>query len=168
MLNSAGREQPLSAAATAPPRLVLPDLASTTREGALGEMAEQLAAAGVVKDPAALVQRLLERERLGCTGLGGGIALPHCKWKGIDDVLLAIGRSRTGVDFGAADGMPVTLIFLLISPVDAPGLHLQALARVSRRLKMPGLAESLRHAETSDALAEIWKEAGWVPAEIHR
>jgi len=157
----------LSAVRTAPPRLVLPDLASTTREGALGEMSDQLAAAGAVKDPAALAQRLLEREHLGCTGLGGGIALPHCKWKGIDDVLLAIGRSRTGVDFGAADGVLVTLIFLLISPVDAPGLHLQALARVSRRLKTPGLAESLRHAETSAALAEIWREADWVPAEVH-
>jgi PTS system nitrogen regulatory IIA component len=158
----------LSAAGTAlPPRLVLPDLASTACEAALAEMSEQLAAAGAVKDPSGLAQRLMERERLGCTGLGGGIALPHCKWKGIDDVLLAIGRSRAGVEFGAADGVPVTLVFLLISPADAPGLHLQALARISRRLKTPGLAESLRHAETSRALAELWREAECVPAEVH-
>ena len=149
-------------------RLVLPDLSATTRDGALAEMSQQLAEAGAIKDPAALTERLLERERLGCTGLGGGIGLPHCKWKGLDDVLLAIGRSRKGVDFGSSDGVPVTLIFLLLSPVDAPGLHLQALARISRRLKSPGLAQRLRQVESAEALADVWKEAyAAVPLEVH-
>jgi nitrogen PTS system EIIA component len=156
------------AAAGTVARLILPDLAATTRDGALAEMSQQLAATGAIKDPAALTERLRERERLGCTGLGGGIALPHCKWKGIDDVLLAIGRSRQGVDFGSPDGVPVTLIFLLLSPVDAPGLHLQALARISRRLKSPGLAQSLRQAESAESLADIWREAhAAVPLEVH-
>jgi mannitol/fructose-specific phosphotransferase system IIA component (Ntr-type) len=94
--------------------------------------------------------------------------LPHCKWKGLDDVLLAIGRSRKGVDFGSSDGVPVTLIFLLLSPVDAPGLHLQALARISRRLKSPGLAQSLRQVESAEALADVWREAyAAVPLEVH-
>jgi mannitol/fructose-specific phosphotransferase system IIA component (Ntr-type) len=162
-------EESLSVASTeSAPRVVLADLAATTVEDALTEMSERLAEAGAIKDPAALAARLREREQLGCTGLGGGLAIPHCKWKGIDDVLLAIGRSRRGIAFGSPDGVPVTLIFLLLSPVDAPGLHLQALARISRRLKTPGLAQSLQQAQTAEELTDIWKEAAHLtPLEAH-
>jgi PTS system nitrogen regulatory IIA component len=149
------------------PRLVLPDLEAATLEGALAEMSERLAAGGIVQDPQALTQRLIERERLGCTGLGSGIAIPHCKWKGIDNVVLVIGRSRRGIDFHSPDGVPVTLLFLILSPVDAPGLHLQVLARISRRLKTTGVAESLRRASTADEIREILKDAPASLVETH-
>jgi PTS system nitrogen regulatory IIA component len=138
--------------------LVVPELEATTLEGVLAEMSEQLAAAGIVQDPQALARRLLERERLGCTGLGSGVAIPHCKWKGIDDVVLAIGRCRAGIDFHSPDGVPVTLVFVILSPADAPGLHLQALARISRRLKTSGVADLLRRASSRDEIREIWSE----------
>ncbi len=141
------------------PRLVFTDLESTTAEGALGEMAQRLSAAGVVTDAGELARRLLEREQLGCTGLGSGIAIPHCKWKEVSDIVVAIGSSRAGIDFHAADGVPVTLLFLILSPTQAPALHLQALARISRLLRAPGVAESLRRASTPEGILEALREA---------
>ncbi len=136
------------------PRLIFPDLEGRTREEVLAEMAARLAGAGVVRDAGDLSRRLIEREGLGCTALGGGIAIPHCKLKELSDVVLAIGRRPGGVDFEAPDGVAVTILFLVLSPAQTPALHLQALARVSRWLKSPGVAEALRRAETRDEIAE--------------
>lgn len=149
-------------------RLIVPDLEARTREGALGEMSEKLASAGVVPDAGTLTARLLERERLSCTGLGLGLAIPHCQWKGIDDVVLAIGRSRAGIDYQSSDAVPVTLLFLVLSPADAPGLHLQALAHISRRLKTSSVAEQLRRAETPEEMRELWKEPSASLVEARR
>lgn len=140
-------------------RLVFPDLAGTTVEESLAEMSAGLARFGAVRDPDDVARRLVERERLGSTGLGAGIAIPHCKVRDLADVVLAVGVSRTGIDFRAADGVPVTLVFLVLSPSEAPALHLQALARISRIIRMPGVAEGLRTAPTAGAIAEILKEA---------
>lgn len=140
-------------------RLVFPDLAASTVEEALAELSAGLASAGLVKDAGDLSRRLGERERLGSTGLGGGVAIPHCKVRDLADVLLAVGVSRKGIDFGAADGVPVTLVFLVVSPADAPGLHLQALARISRIIRMPGVAEDVRRATTADGIAAVLKTA---------
>lgn len=140
------------------PRLIVPELTATTVEAALTEMSERLAAAGVVDDPQGLAAKLLARERLGCTGLGAGVGIPHCKWKGIDDVVLAIGRAPAGIDFRSADGVPVTLILLVLSPADAPALHLQALARISRRLKSAGVADNLRRAGSPEEIRDVWSE----------
>ena len=142
------------------PRFVFTDLESVTAEGALAEMARGLAAAGVVTDAGELARRLLEREQLGCTGLGSGIAIPHCKWKGLSEIVVAIGSSRSGIAFHSADGIPVTLLFLVLSPAEAPALHLQALARISRLLRAPGVAESLRRASTPGGILEALREAG--------
>ena len=141
------------------PRFVFADLESVTAEGALTEMARGLAAAGVVRDAEELVRRLLDREQLGCTGLGSGIAIPHCKWKGLSEIIVAIGSSRSGIDFHAADGVPVTLLFLVLSPAETPALHLQALARISRLLRTPGLAEDLRRASTAGGILETLRGA---------
>ncbi len=140
-------------------RLVFTDLEAKTLEQALNEMAHRLAAAAVVRDPADLARRLLERERLGCTGLGSGIAIPHCKLRDVSDIVLAIGTSQSGIDFHAADGVPVSLVFLILSPGEKPALHLQALARISRLLRTPGVAESLRRAATPGEILEALGEA---------
>jgi len=140
-------------------RQIFPDLAGSTLEEALSEMSNGLARTGVVSDGADLARRLVERERMGSTGLGGGLAIPHCKLRETADVVLAIGVSQRGIDFGAADGLPVRLVFLVLSPAAAPALHLQALARISRVIRLPGVAERLVKAETAGEIAAALKEA---------
>lgn len=142
------------------PRLVFTGLSASSVAEALGEIAERLAKAHVVSNGGDLTRRLLERERLGCTGLGRGIAIPHCKLKELDDIVLAVAAFRPGVDFGAPDGIPVTLVFLILSPARSPGLHLQALARVSRLLKSPGVAESLARAQTPEEIVAVLGAGG--------
>ncbi len=141
------------------PKLVFNGLAPASLEDALVQLAERVAAAGEVSDAADLTRRLLEREKLGCTGLGGGVAIPHCKLNGVDDIVLAIATVPAGVDFHAPDGVPVTLIFLILSPAQSPALHLQALARISRLLKTAGVADALRRAPTPEALVASLREA---------
>ena len=141
------------------PRLVFTGVDAPTLEPALAELSRRIAAAGVVHDAGDLTRRLLERERLGCTGLGGGIAIPHCKLKEIDELVLSVASFPHGVDFAAPDGIPVTLVFLILSPAHAPALNLQALARISRLIKGPGVAESLRAASTPDELVAALREA---------
>ena len=143
----------------ADPRLFFPGLAATTRDEALLEMAQRLAGAGVITDPIDLASRLSKRERDGCTGLGSGIAIPHCRVKDLRQVVLAVGTSPAGIDFGAADGVPVTVLFLLLSPMDAPGEHLTALARLSRMVRTPTLLEELRHAESAEAIYRVLRGA---------
>jgi PTS system nitrogen regulatory IIA component len=145
-------------------RRIFPDLAGGTREEVLAELAEGLARTGVVADGADLTRRLVERERMGSTGLGGGLAIPHCKLREIGDVVLAVGVSRRGIDFAAADGQPVRLVFLVLSPADAPALHLQALARISRVIRLPGVAERLTGAKTAAEIATALQEAEGRPA----
>jgi PTS system nitrogen regulatory IIA component len=130
-----------------------------TREEALREMAERLVALGLVPSAEELVARLLDRERLGCTGLGGGIAIPHCKLAGISDVVFAMATTAEPIPFGAADGIPVRLIFLVASPASASAAHLQALARISRILRTPGVIADLDAAGSSQRVLEIVRAA---------
>jgi mannitol/fructose-specific phosphotransferase system IIA component (Ntr-type) len=138
---------------------VFPDLRGPGLEESLGEMARRLAAAGVIHDVQDLTRRLVERERLGCTSLGGGVAIPHCKSRDVGEVVLSIGLAPDGIDFHSADGIPVTLIFLILSPADQPAAHLQALARISRLLRTPGVVETLRRATTREKILEALNEA---------
>lgn len=163
---SPGGEESLANLAN--PRLIFTGMAAGSLEEVLTEMARRIAAAGVVPDEAELARRLLERERLGCTGLGGGVAIPHCKVRGISDIVFSIGSCPSGVDFHAPDGIPVTLIFLILSPAEAPAAHLQTLARISRLLKTPGAAESLRAAESPERLLEALREAEAGKAVVNR
>lgn len=140
-------------------RLMFPDLSGTTLEEALRELSAGLARAGVVRDPDDLARRLIERESMGSTGLGAGLAIPHIKVRDLADLVVSVGVSRQGIDFRASDGIPVTLVFLVLSPLDAPALHLQALARISRVIRMPGVAGSLRSASTARELAETLRAA---------
>jgi mannitol/fructose-specific phosphotransferase system IIA component (Ntr-type) len=130
-----------------------------TREEVLFEMASRLAAQRLVPSAADLVSRLLEREQLGCTGLGGGIAIPHCKMPGISDVVVAMATTGEPIPFGAADGIPVRLIFLVASPAASSAAHLQALARISRLLRTPGVIAGLDAADSAERLLEIIRAA---------
>jgi len=106
-----------------------------------------------------LLRVLLDRERLGSTGIGDGIGIPHGKLKGLKSLVLGFGISRKGVDFESMDNRPTFIFFLLITPEDSTSLHLKLLARISRILKNEQFKERLLNAGNEDDLYEIIKEA---------
>jgi len=117
------------------PELIFPELDAADREQVLQTFSDHLAELGVVGDAGELYSKLLEREQLGSTGIGSGVAIPHCKLKSLTKAVLAVGISRRGVEFGAMDSEPVRLFFLVVSPTDAPAVHLQVLAAISKWIK---------------------------------
>lgn len=110
-------------------------------------------------DPALVVERLTERERLGSTGFGGGIAIPHGKIDRLDHVVGVFVRLAQPVDFASIDDEPVDLVFMLLSPTDAGALHLKALAQVSRALRDRAFVAKLRGAATEDALYALFESS---------
>ncbi len=128
--------------------LVIEEIKATDKIGVIREFAGILQATGRVTDAETLVRVLLERESLGSTGIGDGVAIPHGKLSFISNMIVAFGRSSRGVDFQSLDAKPVYLFFLLVTPDNKPGDHLKALARISRILKNPDLRENLKR--TSD------------------
>jgi len=135
---------------------VIADLKSVTKNEVLKEMASSLKEAGLIPNAEEAVNVILERERLGSTGIGDGIAIPHGKMKGIDHILCAFGRSKEGVDFDAVDGKPVHILFLLLAPEDSAGLHIQMLSRISRILRDPSLRKRLaEQGKQKDLYADI-------------
>ena len=137
------------------PELVFVDLPGRDREEVLRLLAEKLASGGVVADSEELFQKLWERERLGSTGFGGGVAIPHGKLSGLDRVYALVARLAAPIDYKAIDGAPVNLVFLLLSPPDAGAEHLKALAAVSRLVRHGATVEKLRGARSRDALAAV-------------
>ncbi len=102
-------------------------------------------------DPRAVVEGLLAREKLGSTAMGGGVAIPHARLEGLGSIVGLFARLEKPVDFEAADGQGVDLVFVLLAPEDSGADHLRALARVSRLLRDPEIRRKLR--ETTDATA---------------
>jgi PTS system nitrogen regulatory IIA component len=140
-------------------RRIFIDLPGGDVGSVLAEISRRLEASGDVRDAEDLVRRLMEREKLGCTALGGGMSIPHTKVPGLDRPTVAIGVSRDGVDFHAFDGKPVRLIFLVLSPADSPAGHLQVLARISRLIKTPGVTEAILAADNAEQIREALSEA---------
>ena len=102
-----------------------------------------------------LLKVLAERERLGSTGIGDGVAIPHGKLAGIDQLLVSFGRSREGVDFDSLDGKPAHLFFLVLAPENLAGVHLKALACISRLLKSYEVRDRLMAAADENEILEI-------------
>ena len=124
--------------------LIIADIKAIDKVGVIREFAAHLRAVGKVRDADELTRVLLEREAMGSTGIGDGVAIPHGKLHGAGDVVVAFGRSHQGVDYQSIDDRPAYLFFLLVTPEDSPGEHLKMLARISRILKNPALREKLR------------------------
>jgi fructose-specific phosphotransferase system IIA component len=142
-------------------RAVTVDLrAQQGKEEVIRELVGLLVNAGAIKekDVHKLVQILLKRESLGSTGIGQGVAIPHGKSDCVAKLVAAFGVSRTGVNFDALDGEPVSLFFLLVAPEDSAGPHLKALARISRLLKDKHFRESLKASKDEKALLKIIRE----------
>jgi fructose-specific phosphotransferase system IIA component len=117
------------------PELIFLDLPAADRQAVLHELATRVAARGLVGDAEELYKKLWEREQLGSTGVGAGVAIPHCKLQGLSQGIVAVGVVSGGVDFAAVDGRPVELFFLVVSPSASPAEHLQVLAAISRWVK---------------------------------
>ena len=137
---------------------ILEELEARNQHEVLDELVRVFAMGGVRFDPEAMLQVLLERERLGSTGIGDGIAIPHGKLQGLDEILLSFGRSSEGIDFDAMDGKPVHLFFLLMAPENSAGLHLKILAKISRMLKDPALRNNLLQAKSKEKIWRIIEE----------
>ena len=111
-----------------------------------------IAARATGGDAKLIGERLSERERIGSTGFGGGVAIPHGKLEGLSNVVGVFARLTQPIDFASVDGVKVDLVFMLLSPPDAGAEHLKALARVSRRLRDREFVAKLRGAASQDAL----------------
>lgn len=141
-----------------PERSIVPDLHGGTKLDVLTELAGVVAESGAGIAKSRLVDVLLEREKLGSTAIGEGIAIPHGKLPNLDGVVAAFGRSREGVDFASLDGGPTHLFFLLVAPEDSSGAHLKALARVSRLLRNKDFRDRLLEANGREDLFRAIRE----------
>jgi PTS system nitrogen regulatory IIA component len=134
------------------------DLAAQSKKEVLEELCALLATAKKIPDAPAMVRTLLEREALGSTGIGQGVAIPHGKAPAIKEQAAALGISKRGVEFDALDGEPVHIVFLLVAPPDAAGNHLKALAKVSRLLKDKFFRQALKDAKSAEEILTIIRE----------
>lgn len=140
------------------PELINSDLKAQNKEEVLTELADQIAGHFQGLKTVEVLQVLLDRERLGSTGIGEGFAIPHGKMKNIDRMIISFGRSRQGIPFDSMDGKEAYYFFVLIAPEDSAGLHLKALAKISRFLKNSSFKESLSRAADREALQKVIQE----------
>lgn len=137
---------------------IVANLRATSKKQALQDLARR--AADVTGEPErAIFEVLIERERLGTTGVGNGIAIPHGKLPGLDKLHGLFARLETPIDFDAIDEQPVDLICLLLAPESAGADHLKALARVSRLLRDRSICEKLRGSDTAEAIFALLTES---------
>lgn len=134
---------------------IIEELKSRTRREVLTELSEIFSRANIRVDYDNMVDVLLEREKLGSTGIGGGIAIPHGKLAGLEDLIVSFGKSTDGIDFDSMDGKPVHIFFLLMAPENSAGQHLKALARISRMLKDDSFKTDLINATSVESLYKI-------------
>ena len=130
-----------------PQNIVIP-LRATTKTDAIAELIDKLAANGDLTDPKKVLDSVLDREATRTTGIGNGLAIPHGKTAGAGNLTMAIGKPGTPIDFQSIDGKPVTIIWMLTSPPDKTGPHIQALARISRLMTIDKFRAALNAATT--------------------
>jgi mannitol/fructose-specific phosphotransferase system IIA component (Ntr-type) len=140
---------------------ILVDLVATTKEAAIREIVSSLNDAGRLgsQDVDGVARAIMNREELGSTGIGQGVAVPHTRHPKADRLIGTVALSRHGVDFTALDGEPVDVLFLLVSPPNQPGDHLRALETISRHLKNERFVSFLRQAKSRDQVIELLEEA---------
>jgi PTS system nitrogen regulatory IIA component len=137
--------------------LILDNLTAQDKAGALAELCGALARVHGL-DAAKLTDVLLEREKLGSTGIGEGVAIPHGKFASVPGLIAAFGRSKAGVDFQAIDGKPTHLFFVLFAPENSAGIHLKALARISRLFRNAALRQTILDAPDAKGIFQIIAE----------
>ena len=130
-------------------------LTSTVKAEAIGELVTLLKENGEVTDPKKVLDSVLDREATRTTGIGNGLAIPHGKCPGVSNLVMAIGKAATPIDFQAIDGRPVNLIWLLGSPPDKTGQHIHALARISRLMTIDKFRQAVAGATTAQELYDL-------------
>ncbi len=143
------------------PEAIRADLAADDKEGVIREMVQALLDAGKIEagETESIVRAILNREELGSTGIGRGVAVPHTKHPSVDQLVGTVAVSHEGVDFDSLDGEKVYLFFLLISPLDRPGDHLRALENISRQLRDDTFCRFLKQAKTPEDIRQLLDEA---------
>lgn len=131
------------------------ELEAENKKEVLEELCKALVSLDASLDQDKMVGILLDRERLGSTGVGEGVAIPHGKMENLNHLIACFGRSSSGVEFEAVDKKPVHLFFLLFAPENSAGVHLKALAKISRLLKRPSVREELLSVTSPEALFRI-------------
>ncbi len=140
------------------PSCIKVPLEAQEKKTAIFELAEVLCRSGAVTDPEAFKEAVWRREQTRTTGIGHGIAVPHGKVAGCARLVMAAGICRPAIEFGAIDRRPVDLIFLLGSPLDQTGPHIQALATISRMLTDVSLRDRVRGCQSAEELYQIMVE----------
>ena len=126
---------------------IIADLISHDKKSVLDELSSFLKDKGEISNKENLLVALIEREKLGSTGIGENVAIPHAKISEIDKIITVFARSQNGVEFESLDQKPVNFIYLILAPENSTGQHLKALARISRLFKNPSVRESILRAQ---------------------
>ena len=134
---------------------VIKELNSCDKKNVLDELSSFLEDEGEIANKESLLAALIEREKLGSTGIGENVAIPHAKISEIDKIITVFGRSKNGVEFESLDQKPVNFIFLVIAPENSTSQHLKALARISRLFKNASLRESILRTNEVDQIYSI-------------
>jgi fructose-specific phosphotransferase system IIA component len=132
-------------------------LESTTKEGAIRELSAVLARQGKLTDTDDFIKHILERERLGSTGIGNYVAVPHCPTRSVKQLVMAFGRSPAGIEFGAQDGNGVKYVFLMGANPDHLNVYLKMLAGLSRLLTNREFRDKFGQAQTAEQLIGIFR-----------
>lgn len=138
---------------------ILTDLKSRKKTELLEEMISNISEKVGGLDRKKVLETVIEREKLGTTGIGNGIAIPHGKVKGFDEIRVFFGRSKKGIDFDSMDKMPVYLFFMILAPENSAAAHLKILASISHLFRNQGLRTDLMKAESRSEIYEIIAEA---------
>ncbi|MFC1804466.1 PTS sugar transporter subunit IIA [Candidatus Omnitrophota bacterium] len=131
------------------------DLKEKNKARLIAELVTAAARSGKIRDKKAFHRSLSERERLGSTAIGNGVAIPHARSKAVKEILLCFAKSKAGIDFGALDGEKVYLFFLLASPKDCVGEHLKILAKIAFFIKDKFIIELLKRADNKREIFKI-------------
>ncbi len=140
------------------PELIVAELKAGTKSGVLAELAHWMASKVPGLRAQEVLQVLQDRERLGSTGIGEGFAIPHGKMKELEQMIIAFGRSPSGIPFDSLDGKPAHYFFVLIAPEESAGLHLKALAKISRFIKNSTFKDGLARAVDQEELRKVIEE----------
>ncbi len=129
------------------------------KEEAIAELVEVLVRAGKVNERGDVLQALYDREEKGSTGIGGGVAIPHAKHPDLEGVVLAVGVSPDGIEFDAADGELVYLVFLVLAESNNPGPNVEVLADIGNLMQVPGVYEDMVAAPGAEVLVQVFQKA---------
>ena len=137
---------------------IIPNMKSRDKKGVIDELAQAIADTTSAEN-AEIAKVLLEREQLGSTGIGDGIAIPHGRLSSIDSIVMGFGSSEQGIEYDAIDNNPVHIFFLLLTPENSTGGHLRVLAQISKLLKNKQFKTNLSNAKSKQEVIEIVQEA---------